>query len=92
MEQLKHTPNLPKVPQRKPPWWWYVAGYSTSAILMLPGFVLTVSVIFAFFGIPLLIIGGIPAYWVHAKSLAWDLRDQAPDEDRNGDRAPRPWE
>jgi hypothetical protein len=44
-------------------------------------------------GILLMIIAGLPAYYVHAKALAWDLRDQPlQPQDVTGSAIPKPWE
>lgn len=88
-EERKAVTNLPKTPSCRPPLWWFLVGYGVSCALFPLALAVTIVMPPFVFLIPLVCI---PAYVPHAKKLAWDIRDQAMDEDEYGEHAPRPWE
>lgn len=70
--------------------WWYVVGYTISCILIVPSVVL---LLLPPVGIVAVIASCLPAWYPHAKRVAWDLRDQPyVPEDEDGSYIPKPWE
>lgn len=76
------------VPKRKPGWFQYTWTLIFGLPFALAGFLCCITVVLALPGILLMIIGSLPFYCVHSRSIAWETRDQP----LNEHEGPFPWE